>query len=153
MPSLFSSSIKADAANNEVYFGKYDSNDGAEDDVIALSMTLGNADKTTKMVFTERGWQVGRWWFYGFYFYFLFDFNLYDLKHKTQTEDSMLMEYEEKIQDLTKQLKEIEHRAKASETESQMIKTGGTTITEEDVAMLKFKNQLLVEMVRVREKM
>lgn len=103
-----------------------------KEEVLGLDMTLGTMGKT-RMVFTDGGWQV---------------------------DDALVREYEEKLQQLTEQLSEVrweQQVARASETEAEQRHRAAQEIaaasaaTVEEVATLKFKNQLLIEMLAIAQ--
>jgi|EP00624_Nannochloropsis_granulata_P004129 hypothetical protein len=110
----------------------FDNGGPKKEEVLGLDMTLGTMGKT-RMVFTDRGWQV---------------------------DDALVREYEEKLQQLTEQLSEVrweQQVARASETEAEQRHRAAQEIaaasaaTAEEVATLKFKNQLLIEMLAIAQ--
>lgn len=114
------------------------------EDVLGLDMTLGTLGKT-RMVFTDRGWQL---------------------------DNATVQKYEGKLEELTQQLNEVQWQSRKSEAEllrqQQQLQQratadagAGTALVQtqqraprhesEDVATLKFKNQLLIEMLAIAQ--
>jgi septation ring formation regulator EzrA len=91
--------------------------------ILDLDLTLGTMGGKTRMVFTESGWQV---------------------------DGAVVREYEQKIQELTDQLCEVNYKARESETACRRVKEGNEQ-TGGELSTLKFKNQLLIEMLAIAQ--
>lgn len=104
-----------------------DSNDMEEEtgpeQILGLDLTLGTMGGKTRMVFTESGWQV---------------------------DGAVVRDYEQKIQELTDQLCEINYKARESETACRRANEGNAH-TGEELSSLKFKNQVLIEMLAIAQ--